>query len=415
MRNSILFFLLLGPAALLFCQSRPANSQYLTTAKKFKTLDSLLQSEVNGDKIPGAVIQVKKGKQVLFQRAYGLSQKYNAQHQLLPNPEPTTLEHLYDLASLTKVVGTTTAIMLLVDQKQIGLDDAVGKYIPVFDTSEKRTITIRHLLSHSAGLKEWYPLYYRASNKQGTYRLIGELPLAFPVGKQRRYSDLGFVLLGQIIEQVSKMPLDQFLDQLVFKPLGMVHTTYNPLNKGGFAKIAATSHGNPYEKRMVYDPSLGFTVREIDPKQWDGWRNYTLKGEVNDGNTWYANGGISGAAGLFSTVGDLQKLVDMLLAKGKVGERKFISAPTIEQFLVKDQFNNGLGWMMDPTNPVMKNAPAGTFAHTGFTGTSIVVVPQANISVIMLINRQNMGLSAKGTYYDLGPLRQKVIASVLKL
>jgi serine-type D-Ala-D-Ala carboxypeptidase len=413
MRSYFLFLLFLAPVSVIFSQSKPAA--LVSTAKKFKTLDSLLQSEVNGDKIPGAVIQVKKGKQVLFQRAYGLSQKYNAQHQLLPNPEPTTLDHLYDLASLTKVVGTTTAIMLLVDQKQIGLEDPVGKYIPAFDSSEKRTITIRHLLSHSAGLKEWYPLYYRASNKQETYRLIGELPLAFPVGKQRRYSDLGFVLLGQIIEQVSKMPLEQFLDQQVFKPLGMVHTTYNPLKKGGFSKIAATSHGNPYEKRMVYDASLGFMVKEIDPKQWDGWRNYTLKGEVNDGNTWYANGGISGAAGLFSTVGDLQKLVDMLLAKGKAGDRKFISAQTIEQFLAKDQFNNGLGWMMDPTNPVMKNAPAGTFAHTGFTGTSIVVVPQSNLSVIVLINRQNMGLSAKGTYYDLGPLRQKLIAAVLKL
>lgn len=415
MRYQLLFFLLLGSAIFAFSQSKSASSPQQATAKKFKTLDSLLQSEINSDKIPGAVVQVKKGKQVLFQRAYGLSQKYNTLHQLLPNPEPTTLEHLYDLASLTKVVGTTTGIMVLVDQKQIGLDDPVGKYIPAFDSSEKSKITIRHLLSHSAGLKEWYPLYYRASNKQETYRLIGELPLAFPVGKQRRYSDLGFVLLGQIIEQVSKLPLEQFLDEQVFKPLGMVHTTYNPLSKGGFTKIAATSHGNPYEKRMVYDPSLGFTVKEIDPKQWDNWRNYTLKGEVNDGNTWYANGGISGAAGLFSTVGDLQKLVDMLMAKGKVGERKFISAPTIEQFLTKDQFNNGLGWMMDPTNPVMKNAPGGTFAHTGFTGTSIVVVPQANVSVIMLINRQNMGLSAKGTYYDLGPLRQKVMAAVLKL
>lgn len=415
MRYHFLFSLLLAPLFFIFSQSKPAPSPQPATAKKFKTLDSLLQSEVTGDKIPGAVILVKRGKQVLFQRAYGLSQKYNAQHQLLPNPEATTLEHLYDLASLTKVVGTTTAIMLLVDQKQIGLDDPVGKYIPAFDTSEKRTITIRHLLSHSAGLKEWYPLYYRASNKQETYRLIGELPLAFPVGKQRRYSDLGFVLLGQIIEQVSKMPLEQFLEQQVFKPLGMLHTTYNPLKKGGFTKIAATSHGNPYEKRMVYDASLGFTVKDIDPKQWDGWRNYTLKGEVNDGNTWYANGGISGAAGLFSTVGDLQKLVDMLMAKGRLGERKFISAQTIEQFLTKDQFNNGLGWMMDPTNPVMKNAPAGTFAHTGFTGTSIVVVPQANISVIVLINRQNMGLSGKGIYYDLGPLRQKLIAAVLKL
>ncbi|HOY20773.1 MAG TPA: serine hydrolase [Haliscomenobacter sp.] len=415
MRYHLLFFLLLVPTIFVFSQSKPAQSPQLATAKKFKTLDSLLQTEVNGDKIPGAVIQVKKGKQVLFQRAYGLSQKYNAQHQLLPNPEPSTLEHLYDLASLTKVVGTTTAIMLLVDQEQIGLEDPVGKYIHAFDTPEKSKITIRYLLSHSAGLREWYPLYYRASNKQETYRLIGELPLAFPVGKQRRYSDLGFVLLGQIIEQVSKMPLEQFLDQQVFKPLGMLHTTYNPLSKGGFTKIAATSHGNPYEKRMVYDASLGFTVKDLDPKQWDGWRNYTLKGEVNDGNTWYANGGISGAAGLFSTVGDLQKLVDMLLAKGKVGERKFVSAQTVEQFLTKDQFNNGLGWMMDPSNPVMKNAPAGTFAHTGFTGTSIVVVPQANISVIVLINRQNMGLSGKGAYYDLGPLRQKLIAAVLKL
>jgi CubicO group peptidase (beta-lactamase class C family) len=415
MRYHLSFFLLLVPAVFVFSQSKPALSPQLSTAKKFKTLDSLLQSEVNGNKIPGAVIQVKKGKQVLFQRAYGLSQKYNAQHQLLPNPEPTTLEHLYDLASLTKVVGTTTAIMLLVDQGLLKVDDPVGQFIPAFDTPEKSKITIRHLLSHSAGLREWYPLYYRASNKQETYRLIGELPLAFPVGKQRRYSDLGFVLLGQIIEQVSKMPLEQFLEQQVFNPQGMLHTTYNPLKKGGFTKIAATSHGNPYEKRMVYDASLGFTVKDLDPKQWDGWRNYTLKGEVNDGNTWYANGGISGAAGLFSTVGDLQKLVDMLLAKGKVGERKFISAQTIEQFLSKDQFNNGLGWMMDPTNPVMKNAPAGTFAHTGFTGTSIVVVPQSNISLIVLINRQNMGLSAKGTYYDLGPLRQKLIAAVLKL
>jgi len=415
MRRHLLILLLLGQTALLFSQVKPNHSPQVATAKKFKTLDSLLQSEVKADKIPGAVIQVKKGKQVVFQRAYGLSQKYDQNHQLVPNPEATSFEHLYDLASLTKVVGTTTAIMLLADQGLLSVEDQVGKYIPAFDTPEKNKITIRHLLSHSAGLREWYPLYYQASNKQETYQLIGALPLAFPVGKQRRYSDLGFVLLGQIIEQVTKMPLEQYLDKQVFTPLGMLHTTFNPLAKGGFSKIAATSPGNPYEKRMVYDSSLGFTIKGIDPKQWDGWRTYTLKGEVNDGNTWYANGGISGAAGLFSTVGDLQKLVDMLLAKGKIGDRKFISTQTIEQFLTKDQFNNGLGWMMDPGNPVMKNAPAGTFGHTGFTGTSIVVVPNLNASIILLINRQNMGLSDKGTYYDLGPLRQKVFAEVLKL
>ena len=98
----------------------------------------------------------------------------------------------------------------------------------------------------------------------------------------------------------------------------MKNTTFNPLKSGSFKKIAATSHGNPYEKRMVYDSTLGFKIKEIDPVEWNGWRTYTLRGEVNDGNTWYANGGISGAAGLFSTVDDLQKLVDMLMNKGKI-------------------------------------------------------------------------------------------------
>ena len=100
----------------------------------------------------------------------------------------------------------------------------------------------------------------------------------------------------------------------------MTNTTFNPLKTGNFKKIAATSHGNPYEKRMVYDTTLGYKIKDIDPTQWNGWRKYTLRGEVNDGNAWYANGGISGAAGLFSTVDDLQKLVDMLIDKGKTDQ-----------------------------------------------------------------------------------------------
>ena len=104
--------------------------------------------------------------------------------------------------------------------------------------------------------------------------------------------------------------------------------------------------------------------------------HYTLRGEVNDGNAWYANGGISGAAGLFSTVDDLQKLVDMLINKGKIPSGQFISEKTVQMFLTKDKFNNGLGWMMDPDNSFMKNGPEGTFGHTGFTGTSISVIPE---------------------------------------
>ena len=236
----------------------------------------------------------------------------------------------------------------------------------------------------------------------------------FPVGEQRRYSDLGFVLLGEIIEIVSGMPLEQFMKQNIFQPLRMKHTTFNPLTSGNYRKIAATSAGNPYETRMVYDSTLGYTIKGLDPAQWNGWRTYILRGEVNDGNAWYANGGVSGAAGLFSIANDLQKLVDMLLNNGIAGSRQFLSGGTIKLFLTKDKYNNGLGWMMDPGNSFMKGAPGGSFGHTGFTGTSISVIPSDRISVILLINRQNNGLLDSEEYYNVNPVRLQVFNAVIK-
>jgi CubicO group peptidase (beta-lactamase class C family) len=395
-----------------------SNSQSLYEKKNKANLaaeiDGIIQKQVDQDKIPGAVIQIKIGKNIVYKHAYGYAQKYNFEHQQINPLEKMTEEHLFDVASLTKVIGTTTSIMLLQDRGLLNIEDPVRKYIKAFDTPEKKEITIHQLLTHTAGLYEWYPLYYKASNKQESYKLIGELPLMFPVGEQRRYSDLGFVLLGEIIETVSKLPLEQFMQQNVFIPLEMKNTTFNPLLTGRFKKIAATSQGNPYERRMVSDSALGFKVKEIDPAQWKGWRTYTLKGEANDGNTWYANKGVSGAAGIFSTIDDIQKLVDMLVNKGKVGSTQFISKEIIENFLTKDKFNNGIGWMMDPENPVIKNGPEGTFGHTGFTGTSIAAIPENNISVIILINRQNIGLMKNGEYFNLSPLRQQVFEAVLK-
>jgi CubicO group peptidase (beta-lactamase class C family) len=377
------------------------------------TVDSILVSQVNLDKIPGAVIIIKRGNKTLLRHAYGYAGKYDYNHNLLTPPEKMTVNHMFDIASLTKVVGTTTSVMLLVDRGLLSIDDPVYKYVKAFDTPEKRSITIRHLLTHTAGLYEWYPTYYFATNKQECYKLIGDLPLMFPVGEQRRYSDLGFMLLGEIIEIVSGMPLEEFTRHNIFEPLGMKNTTYNPLMSGNFKKIASTSHGNPYEKRMVYDSTLGFQIKGIKPEQWIGWRTYTLRGEVNDGNTWYSNKGISGAAGLFSTAADLQKLVDMLKNKGKSGNRQFISEKTINTFLTKDKFNNGLGWMMDPANSFMRNSPDRTFGHTGFTGTSITVIPESDFSVILLINRQNTGL-LNGDYYNVNPVRLQIFEAVMK-
>jgi CubicO group peptidase (beta-lactamase class C family) len=411
LKKTALFVIVLYSSSILFSQ--------IITPKAARVnliigIDSILQNQVDHGKIPGAVIEIKRGNKILYKHAFGYAQKYDYNNILLNPPEKMKKGHLFDIASLTKVIGTTTSIMLLVDRGLLKTEDPVYRYIKAFDTSEKRQITIRHLLTHTAGLYEWYPLYYLASNKEECFRLIGELPLMFPVGSQRRYSDLGFVILGEIIEIVSGLPLEKFMQQNIFLPLRMNSTTFNPLTTGHFKNIAATSHGNPYEKRMVYDSTLGFKIRDIDPLKWNGWRTYTLRGEVNDGNTWYANGGISGAAGLFSTVNDLQKLVDMLLNNGKTGSRQFISDKTIKLFLTKDGFSNGLGWMMDPDNSFMKNSPAGTFGHTGFTGTSIAVIPDKNISVILLINRQNTGLLSTGEYYNVSTVRRQVFDKILE-
>jgi CubicO group peptidase (beta-lactamase class C family) len=386
--------------------------QKIQQQKLATTVDSILQAAVDNNLIPGAVIEIKKGKRIIHKKAFGFAERNGDDNKPLAHPVPMSTNCLFDLASLTKVVGTTTAVMLLVDRGLIKVDDPVGKYIPAFNAGDKKQITLRHLLTHTAGLITWYPLFYRAQSKEQVYQLVDELPLAFPVGKSRHYSDLGFILLGEIIEKVSGMALEQFDRKNIFIPLGMHHTTYHPLARG-FTKFAATSHGNPYETRMVHDTSLGFVFKEIDPGQWNGWRTYTLRGEVNDGNAWYALKGVSGHAGLFSTTDDLQKLVDMLLNGGRAGGKQFISEKTIQLFLTPDEFKNGLGWMMDPGESFMKGGPEGSFGHTGFTGTSIAVVPSLKLSIVLLINRQNMGLLPTGYYYNPNPLRKQIFEAVL--
>ncbi|MDY7393615.1 serine hydrolase [Aureibaculum sp. 2210JD6-5] len=408
-KKLILFFVILS-----FCNQVSVGQNDEKKETLISKINTILESEIEQFNIPGAVILIKKDDAALYKNAFGYAQLYDFGKQKLENPEKTSANHLYDIASLTKVIGTTTAIMLLVDQGFLKVDNPVCDYIKAFDTPEKRNITIRHLLTHTAGLIEWYPFYYYSDNLKETYKIIAELPLKYPIGKSRHYSDLGFMLLGQLIETVSNQPLDKFMEEHIFEPLKMKHTLFNPLTKESKYKIAATSHGNPFETRMVTDASLGFRPDSLNPEQWNGWRKYTLKGEVNDGNAWYANQGVSGHAGLFSTVDDLQKLVDVLQYKGKYGENQFIAEETLNLFLTQDEYNNGLGWVMDTNSAIIKDAPKGSFGHTGFTGTSIAIVPEYNISVILLINRQNMGLLKSKSYYNLNPIREKVFKAVME-
>ena len=391
------------------CQHK---AQKAPKAGKVSVIDSLIQKEIDAGNIPGAVIQVKKGDSILHRAAYGHAQKYNYSLQPLENPEPMTTEHLFDLASLTKVCATTIGIMKLVDEGKLSVDDAISNYLPDFQEGKKSKITIRHLLTHTSGLAQWVPTYYHASNAKQRYEYIAELPLKWEVGEGRHYSDLGFMLLGDIIERVSGQRLDDYLQENIYHPLGMQKTAFNPLEKG-FTQIAATSHGNPFEKQMVYDDDFGYKV-DVDAKSWDGWRQYTLKGEVNDGNAWYANGGVAGHAGLFSTAVDIQVLVDLLLNHGKFRDQQLISAAVIDSFLTKDRFGNGLGWAIDQNIIAAEGAPEGTFGHTGFTGTNIVAVPRDTLSIILLTNRQHEGRQQNGYYYNLDSLRQTIFDAVLR-
>ena len=376
-----------------------------------RAVDSLINKAIEKNHIPGAVIQIKQGDSVLHRSAHGYAKKFGDNMDPLPNPEEMTSGHLFDLASLTKVCATTFGMMILVDEGKVQLDDPIYTYLPEFNKGEKSKITIRNLLSHSAGLYQWKPTYYHAANAEERYQYIAGLPLKWKVGEARHYSDLGFMLLGDIIKKVSGEPLDQFLREELYQPLSLKNTAFNPLKKG-FTKIAATSHGNYFEKKMVYDDDFGYEV-DVNPDSWDGWRNYTLQGEVNDGNAWYANGGVAGHAGLFSTVGDLQVLVDLLLDKSMVDGRQIISSAVIDTFLTKDRFSNGLGWAMDKEVIAAQGSPSGTFGHTGFTGTNIVAMPKYDLSIILLTNRQHVDPQPSGYYFDLGPLRQDIVDAVL--
>ena len=369
------------------------------------TADSLIQAWVAAGKIPGAVFLVSHDGQVVHQRAFGHRQLFDYEMHRLVDPPAMDTSTIFDLASVTKVMATTFAVMMLVDQGKIDVDAPVYTYLPDFRGVHKDSITVRHLLTHSAGLVRWQPLYYQASDEAECYEAIREMPLQWGVGEERQYSDLGFMLLGYIVEHVTGQPLNDFLQQSLYQPLGLRHTTFNP-KKHGLTNFAATEQGNGYEHHMVYDSTFGYLYRG-DPTSWDGWRHYVLVGEVNDGNSWYANGGMAGHAGLFSTVADLSVLLDLLNNRGEYGGHRYIDAHVIDQFLTVDRFNNYLGWMKP------RGMPEGSFAHNGFTGTYVLGVPSERLSIVLLTNRQNVGTDAKGYFTNVAPLDSAVARAVV--
>jgi CubicO group peptidase (beta-lactamase class C family) len=387
--------------------SRPAGSPRGSDpalARGIAVADSLIGSSI-GTLIPGAVFLVAHDGRVVHERAFGFAQLNDYEGHRLASPPVMRASTVFDLASVTKVMATTMALALLVNQGKVDLDAPVSRYLPDFRGPHLDSITPRHLLSHSAGLAQWQPLYYHAANSTQSYGVIRDMPLEWGVGEARHYSDLGFMLLGYIVERVSGEPLDRFLDENLYRPLGLRSTTFNPRARG-LTEFAATESGNVFERHMVYDSTFLYRYRG-DPTAWNGWRQRVLIGEVDDGNSYYANGGVAGHAGLFSTAADLRVLLDLLNNGGSYGGRQYIRQDVVSAFLTRDWYENYLGWQA-PTY-----LPAGSFSHTGFTGTYVAGVPQYKLSIVLLTNRQNMGTDARGYFPDVGPLQQAVARAIV--
>jgi CubicO group peptidase (beta-lactamase class C family) len=270
---------------------------------------------------------------------------------------------MFDLASLSKVIGTTSAVMKLFDSGKIGLDDPVSKYLPAFAGGEKAAITIRHLLTHRAGFPPFRQFWKFCETPAAMVDSAFATPLVARPGDTTIYSDIGFITLGKVVESASGSTLDAFLQKEYFGPLGLRSTMYAP----------------PAARADQIAPT------EIDTS----WRHRLVRGEVHDENAAFL-GGVSGHAGLFSTSTDLAVLMTMLLQRGTYGGRKFLEPSTVDLFTRNPSPGSRLlGW--DVKSPSGSSAGRlfgpSSFGHTGFTGTSIWVDPDRDLCVVFLTNR----------------------------
>ncbi|MEJ7812018.1 MAG: serine hydrolase [Gemmatimonadaceae bacterium] len=323
------------------------------SAARLATVDRVVSRGISAGGYPGAAVVVGRKGYAVWQKGFG---RLDWTHADRVSPTET----VYDLASLTKVVGTTTAIMVLYDEGRLQLDATVQSYLPAFTGGLKDSVTIRQLLTHRSGLPASRDLWRIAHTPEEARAAVLATPLTCRPGTCFIYSDLGAATLGMLVEQISGVGLDQFLETRVFGPLGMKDTGFRPA-------AALRDHIAP---------------TEVTPP-----RGYPLRGEVHDENA-YALGGVSGHAGLFSTAADLSVFAQMVLNGGEYEGTRIISDSTVRLFTTRAAGNRALGWASaDGTGGSGRFLGEGAFGHTGYTGTSLWIDPDREMFVILLTNR----------------------------
>ena len=324
------------------------------SAARLAKIDHVVMRGIQAGGYPGAAVVVGRKGAAVWQRGFGRLDWTSDS----PSLDPT--ESIYDLASLTKVVGTTTALMILYDQGKVGLDDPVSKYIPEFSGGEKDLVTIRLLLEHRSGLPAGRDLWRIAHSPQEAREDVIQTPLVYHPDQYYEYSDLGADMLGFVVEAASGERLDQFLDEHVWKPLGMEDTFFKPADSLR-DRIAPT---------------------EVNPP-----RGYPLRGEVHDENA-FALGGVAGHAGLFSTASDLAIFAQMMLNGGEYNGIRLIADSTVQLFTTRAARTRALGWdTCAGDGSCGKYLSERAYGHTGYTGTSMWIDPDRDMFVILLTNR----------------------------
>jgi CubicO group peptidase (beta-lactamase class C family) len=327
----------------------------------------LLRKGVEQRAFPGAVLAVGSQGRLATLPVGRLSYAADA--------APVSPETVYDLASLTKVVVTTTTAMILVDRRLLDINRPVAQHLPEFvppyDIAEdplwdvRREVTIRHLLAHTSGLPAYERFFLRAREKAHVLAEAVTLPLEEPPGQKTVYSDVGFILLGTILEQVAGESLDSFCDREIFRPLSMRSACFNP-SRELWERIAPTEQDDAFRKRLI-------------------------RGEVQDENAWVM-GGVAGHAGLFGAATDLAAFSQMMLRGGNADGRQLIQPATIQEFTraypAQQGSPRGLGWdkPSQPSSSGRHFSPA-SYGHLGYTGTSLWIDPEKELFVILLTNR----------------------------
>lgn len=356
MSKSITIILLLSICFFVLCNNSIENtSKYVIY--DFIEVEKVITDAISDSAFPGAVILIWKEGKTIFEKSFG-------HFTYRQNSNEVKLSTIYDLASLTKVLATTTGAMICVDKKFFSLNDKVSRYIPTFASNGKEKITIKNLLLHNSGLAAWKKYYGKNLSKEEILNDIYKSKPEFEPGTKTLYSDLGMIVLGKVIEEVSNKSFDEFCNEEIFNPLKMNDTFFNPPDS-------------------VKD--------RIPPTENDNyWRMELIKGEVHDENASLL-GGSAGHAGLFSTASDIARLLEMIMNKGKSNNNQLIKKETVVLFTTKKnpEKDRLLGWdsKSEKGSSAGKKFSTESFGHTGFTGTSIWIDPVRNLFVVFLTNR----------------------------